>query len=351
MARISEKVGDIHMINNIAYSKGSCMTERNHSIDKLKFICSFLIVCIHASFPDSISFYFTPITRIAVPIFFIISGYYWNPKIGKNQVKKIGLLFVYSNFLYFLFGIVRASMHHELIQFFKSIISTKRIVDFIVFNESPFAPHLWYLGAILYVIIIYNCIRNRKIIRGIQLLTPILLVVGISLGNYSKLFFNREFSNTVARNWIFVGIPYFTIGIIIHNHEAFLKDHICKEKAVGSIAVFMILGIVEKTVLCNSQYTRDMYFTTAPLAILVFLFTIFYLNQTDTVTSKIGQKYSTLVYIVHYAIFLILSSFLNRTSLNGVYSYFRPIVVYSVALLTAYCFSWCKRMLNKPLYK
>lgn len=52
-------------------------THRYNSLDVLKVLCAFFIVCIHAPFPGTWGGYFTSITRIAVPIFFMISGFFW----------------------------------------------------------------------------------------------------------------------------------------------------------------------------------------------------------------------------------------------------------------------------------
>ena len=51
--------------------------KRNNSIDNLKAICTFLIVCIHVPFPGEIGAYFITLTRIAVPIFFMITGFFY----------------------------------------------------------------------------------------------------------------------------------------------------------------------------------------------------------------------------------------------------------------------------------
>jgi len=49
------------------------MIERNYSIDILKFICAILVVFLHTDcvYHD----YILPLTRCAVPCFFMISGY------------------------------------------------------------------------------------------------------------------------------------------------------------------------------------------------------------------------------------------------------------------------------------
>lgn len=47
--------------------------KRLYNIDSLKFLCAFLVVLIHMHTPYQESI--MPLTRCAVPCFFIISGY------------------------------------------------------------------------------------------------------------------------------------------------------------------------------------------------------------------------------------------------------------------------------------
>ena len=50
--------------------------QRNYSLDLLKFISSFLIVCIHFKISGETGKLITIIGRFAVPVFFMVSGYY-----------------------------------------------------------------------------------------------------------------------------------------------------------------------------------------------------------------------------------------------------------------------------------
>ena len=79
---------------------------RADNIDILKATCAFLIVCIHVPFPGVIGEYFTALTRIAVPVFFMITGYFYFDVEEKNgetrQIKKIFKLVLEANVLYLL---------------------------------------------------------------------------------------------------------------------------------------------------------------------------------------------------------------------------------------------------------
>lgn len=83
---------------------------RAENIDILKAICAFLVVCIHMPFPGRVGDYFTALTRIAVPVFFMITGYFYSNIVvrhkEKQQIKKNFFLVLETNFLFLLWNIV-----------------------------------------------------------------------------------------------------------------------------------------------------------------------------------------------------------------------------------------------------
>lgn len=52
------------------------MNKRNEGIGILRLICAFLVVCIHIPFPGAIGQFIKAVARVAVPVFFISSGYF-----------------------------------------------------------------------------------------------------------------------------------------------------------------------------------------------------------------------------------------------------------------------------------
>lgn len=50
--------------------------KRSASIDALKIIMAFLVVCLHMPFPGRLGILVNVIARIAVPCFFVISGFF-----------------------------------------------------------------------------------------------------------------------------------------------------------------------------------------------------------------------------------------------------------------------------------
>ena len=132
---------------------------RYDGFDILKCVCAFLVICIHIPFPGVLGEYIKSLSRIAVPVFFMITGFFYRNIIIKEtewkQIKKISLMLAASLLLYFLWDIFKLIIKSEsFIEYIKNEISIKNIIGFALLNRTPFSIHLWYLSAILYILLI-----------------------------------------------------------------------------------------------------------------------------------------------------------------------------------------------------
>ena len=202
---------------------------RAEQIDALKAVCAFLVVCIHAPFPGKIGEYFTSLTRVAVPIFFMITGFYYMNVVqrGKrlSQIKKVFWLAVKSNLVFlgwdFIYKIVKGKQ--ELQIFFLDAFSLDSIARFFLYNDNKISSHLWYLSAVLYVLLIIWFIDRLELRKLLFCIVPFLLLGDLVLGKYSLLRFNREIPYYYIRNYLFVGVPYFCIGNLIYNFRTKIR--------------------------------------------------------------------------------------------------------------------------------
>lgn len=188
------------------------MKQRNYSIDVLKFICAVLVVFLHTDFKghDMI----LPFTRCAVPCFLMISGFllYSGEGIGqerlKRNIKHILHIFLWATLLFLVYKEIYSISQGKLF-----VPSLKQLVFFVIFNDNPFAGHLWYLGAYLYVLLIMLVVDKYNLWKCMLFLTPLLLMVDLVFGKYSLLLLGKEYPFVYVRNFLFVGIPYFMVGI------------------------------------------------------------------------------------------------------------------------------------------
>ena len=169
----------------------------------------------------------------------MISGFFWDPEKSSRQIKKLFGLMISANLLYFLFDIVRAFVNHKFISYLGLTFTTKTLIKFLLLNESPFAPHLWYLGAVLYVQIVFRLLsRTRRFWKVLCCITPLLLVADLIFGKYSLVLLHREFPYICLRNWFFVGIPYFSIGVLIRCNTQEIMKKVSLNLCVLSIGLF-----------------------------------------------------------------------------------------------------------------
>lgn len=269
---------------------------RNHSLDTLKFICAVLVVMLHVKTPWQ--HYYLPVTRCAVPVFFIISGYFL---MGEGMIsrmwkgsRRILVILVYSSILFAFVSYARHGFN------FGSIIpSVSKIVKFLLLNDNPWAFHLWYLSAYLYVLLLCIVIDKYKLWTIAFSAVPFLLVTDLVFGKYSLLILNREYPYVLVRNFLFVGLPYFLIGAYIKK----LGKQTCKkvEMLLGGVFLFSFTSIVENRLLIviGLNPERDHYLSTTFLAVSLFLLFLNRMQEKPTTISIMGARDSLYIYIFH----------------------------------------------------
>ena len=80
--------------------------QRNFSIDIVKTLAALLVICIHTGYPSVVGDYVVAFCRVAVPLFLLVSGYYYQNIIAKKKItvyykKVLGLTF-FSSIFYFI---------------------------------------------------------------------------------------------------------------------------------------------------------------------------------------------------------------------------------------------------------
>lgn len=335
---------------------------RKIGIDILKFIAAFAVVYIHFSIQGEFGEMLVSLQRWAVPIFFMITGFFYHQTVVNNkenkQICKILKLCIYANLLFFIYKIALTILKGENITLWLTeTFSIKQIIKFILFNESPLAAHLWYLSAILYVLLIMKFVSKYNKYKLLYIVTPILLILDLIFGKYSLIFFNNEIPYIFVRNFLFVGIPYFTIGMYINNalktkkYNNFTNN---KTLLIILILIFCVTTILERTLLIhfNVNAIRDHYISTTFLAISLFIYFVYFENTTNNkilkIISEFGRKYCTNIYIFHP----IIGSIFNKIFKGSmVYNYLVPFIVFGATLVFCIVFDkFIKFVKNKNIF-
>jgi fucose 4-O-acetylase-like acetyltransferase len=319
-----------------------CYENRKINIDILRFICAFLVVCIHVEFSWD-NGYMAAIATIAVPIFFMISGFFYSQTItcgkAKKQIVKIQKLVIVSNIFYLVWHLIIYGISGGGMDYLKTTITVKSAAEFVIFNESPFSIHLWYLGAILYVLIISQTAIKKNVFDSMYYLIPFLLIGDLVLGKYSVLLWGKDIYYLYSRNCLFFALPYFLLGALIKKKYTVIADFLQNRKylLVVAIPVFTATLITERYILIhnNLNATREQYLSTTLLAVSAFLLALVSKeNKRFEIVAKIGRENSTFIYIVHMFIkdFIAL---LVPMSLTGRYYIIRPIIVFAISVVAS----------------
>lgn len=272
-------------------------------------------------------------------------------------MQKIVRLLISANVVYLIWNIVSRMWkgYYDIDKYLLKVFTKEKLIRLLLFNETHLRGHLWYLFSILYVLIIVTAVCKWKHGKTLlAVLTPFLLLGDLLLGKYSLVFFHRKFPYIYVRNWLFVGIPYFTIGMLIRDRIGSIRENLKshgKWKLELLIGVSIITTIFEKWLLVHYQLnsTREHYFSTTFLGIGVFLFFLLYANQDENWISRIGRNDSTWIYILHpiiITIFKTLKIAPDKKSM-GVYSFLYPFIVFLITLAIVESMTWIRKFVHR----
>lgn len=294
---LSKKASDKHC------EQSATQKERNYALDILKSSAALLVVYIHFGFKGYIGAGLLQLARIAVPLFFIITGYYLNGIITKGRfskyLKKIFLITAGASIFYVLLSIAVFILKDKFPYPFLYKYSAKSILAFIFCNVPTDGFHLWYLFSLIYALLIIRLIYTIKLQKMLIWLFPLLLFLHIALnyGGIGALF--------KVRNFLFFALPFLCAGIAVRKYAYALTKRLTKKRFFVIMIVCMAgLAIEVAARLLFQRYvatvSAELYISTSVMALLLVVFAI--KNPTfgkGSLLAKVGERYSTGIYIYH----------------------------------------------------
>ncbi|CDS95344.1 acyltransferase family protein [Vibrio coralliirubri] len=276
--------------------------KRNFAIESAKVVLALMVVGIHVDLFIDYDLYINFISvnglfRIAVPLFFIINGYYFfNIKSYpdfKVWLKRILSLYILWMTIYAYFWIRN---HHG------DLISSYEFLKILLIGYH----HLWYISGMIGAGVISYLLRDR--IKVGMAFSISLFVIGVVLqyvynGVFSIGQLNIE-SNYYYRNFLFLAFPFFYIGYLINNFN--LHEKISGFNFYLFIIVALATSILEVVLLLKlggSGLDYDVYFSLIVFVPIIFM-TL--LNSGRTINSIYLSQISTSIYLVHPICLLIM---------------------------------------------
>lgn len=300
---------------------------RNHSIDLLKFILAYQVVMLHCSqVPISVV---RPIVDGAVPCFFMISGFFmydmdevrYEMKL-KKAINKIFVILCWSTILCGIDDIYKLCFNHEIGNF-----TWKALWEFLFFNENPFAFHLWYIAAYLYVLVF--CWLIHKIGVRVKLVWVIVLwLLGIGVAVLYSQIYGKSIEYLYIRNFLFEGIPFFGIGFLLSQKVRWVGK-IPLWGVVLTLATIIIMAIIVKS---HEKYNNSTFIFSGIIAFITLVFFLkIQINEPNYLT-KIGKEDGLYIYIFHPFVMNLLKS-KYALSLLGYNAYLFSTIVFVLTIL------------------
>lgn len=337
--------------------------KQNECLNFIKGIACFGIVYMHTSYDCMLSSMIVNLFRFAVPIFFMISGYYSygtdKAIIEKRTRKKVFRMLkmgVGTLVLYNLWSVVINPMitgrSVNVMQWILSYQSAKNWIDFVLFNQG-ITGIAWFIFALLYCYIALYLINKFNKYNLAYILAAVLLVAHIvarGLIQYNQLV-PEEINIIWFRNSIFTGFPFFMIGNYMHKKEDKIVNRLSNKTLVIGILFGLALSCVERYIV-----VLEIFWGTVLASLLIFLFA---LQNPDkkviSVIARIGQRYSMQIYIFQLIvndIFIYIGNKLQLENQSGqLFAILKPLLIYISIVLVCMAVKEVKNKTKKKYIK
>ena len=338
-----------------------------YAIDIAKFISALLVICIHTGplldiNKDANFVLVQIISRIAVPFFFLASGFllfekldihrewndYENIRILKQYIARIAKLYILWTILYLPFTYVVLHAQDGI-----RIDMILRYVRDFFFTGSFY--HLWFLPALmLSVVVAYILIMKVRIAKALCI-ALVLYIIGMFGNVYPTILeqipvidliwkvYEGIFATT--RNGLFFGTIFIVIGAYFANQSIYLR----RPFVIVGFLLSLVLLFVECYTIKFAGFMSDMasmYIMLIPCVSLLFLWLVRYRLQKKKIYKTMRQM-SLLIYVSHIMFVSILLWTVPKAN---------SLVVYGVSVIASivcsYGILWLSRRIRilKALY-
>ncbi len=331
-------------------------SKRMHSLDLLKCCAAFFVVYIH--FGPTLG-YDRALIRCAVPLFFMVSGYYYPVIVERGHFKShmvkllLMLLFcsVFSRIFFFLEE-TDLSVDYRLSVCFdiKQILTDIRLGS----CTGPllsYTYHIWYFYAVIYATLVIYIADRLHLMKFLHHLSALLMVC-FFIGNFLHV---PYFETLIywTRNFLFLGIPLMMMGRSIRTGEDQLFVFFAQKNAcpcfvtLGIIGSLFEYGFIKAHTELYDWPERDMYIFTTTMIVPIFYLALRHPKcGKGSIFAKIGNQLSPYIFIVH----VVIGEYLRR-KLGVENGLLMVVEVFVLSCIVSALYVACKHFVIRQLAK
>lgn len=277
------------------------MKTKNDCLNVWKGIAAFAVVLIHCTLPGVPGEIIKGIARFAVPLFFLISGYFAYGRedavlrrreshIFRLYVGAVAVYYLWAALRYFLSQRTFAQMGAELFP-----DGGRTVTDLLLFNRTAMAPHLWFMGALVYCYLFYRLLARKRLEERAYLLIPVLLAANLLLGEGRGLTGIAVPVRWIRSFWL-TGFPFFLWGswFACREKQGGLQLH--RGAGMALVAGGMLLSSVE----CLWSGYDELYVGSILTAGGLFSLALAFADLgKGSLLARIGERDSANIYLWH----------------------------------------------------
>ena len=310
--------------------KNNYIQEGGARFDVLKFILAMVILTMHAGFFPR---FLLPIARLAVPLFFLMTSYFFHLKLSetkesKERRKRLAK-FVKRNIQLYLFWSLLllpaiVLLHLSWFQNGFGFACNKILKSFLL---TGFFPASWFILASIYAVLIVYGLSKYLNNRWLFVIVIPIYVLALLDSNYGGLLSDKARSVLTYLDVSFYkSIPAALVWVVIGKILAENKRRFSNSVLCPAIILFFILYYVEFFIIEHFGWSlhTDCFIMSIPLVTLLFIA----IGQSEDVQCRQAlwlRKSSIIVYCLHFTVIRVFKNafeyFNNEANVLFVFSF------------------------------
>ena len=324
------------------------MKNKNLTLYSAKTVACFFIIALHFKDLGEYTSIVKQIARFAVPLFFMISGYFTVYKDKKKcdeklneRLKKIDILTAKAVVFYSAISVINCLIAGSIKDNFA--LAPKSVFNFLLFNKMPFynMPHLWYLFALIYTLALVKIVNKYDLYKEGYVFS-LIIIVAVFIFEILDSSFLLQTEEFYFRNAWTLGFPFFMLGHFIKTNEE--KLELTNLKLIISIIALTLLTILLFVIEKNIMDAKNHPIFISSILLDIFIFLIAINKKNINFFSGIGEKDSKNIYIIHYAITLMI---LHYQSTLNIAKPLLPIIVFVLAYIVSVIYRIIKERMTR----
>jgi peptidoglycan/LPS O-acetylase OafA/YrhL len=319
------------------------------SIDLMRVICAFMVVIIHTQSKgghDVVGYFISQIfPRVAVPFFFMVSGYFLSLSLTKKQdikvifkyLKRVIATYTLWSMIYYLI-----SVQYNLKNNIPIAKATKHfIINFFSIGSNY---HLWYFPALIFSVLVLAVFYKFNKLNLLIWLSILLYIIGLFGVAYHgigikipalNLLYNSSQFTPISRI-VLMGVPFFVLGHMMNIGKEYFNKVSSNGNWIVSITI-IVCFLIEIFFVKNFDLSKGITVT-----IFLYLLTGWVLNlciknpMINILKHSVKLRYiSNFTYYSHPIYIMIVDEFFSKNFKQTLTQLPEVFIVFFLTTITA----------------